>query len=123
VVEVTLAKAHHKLSGGIEFVDRIECGVGAGLLNRSARTPRRYCRWDRYRGRHLPDLAALGDRQPVGVEAVWTGGGIRVGGHHTTIPLPGNFAPGCAQAFKSAPRITTAFNARQGSIVGGPRVL
>src|ERR1700704_3631804 len=80
-VEVTLAKACHKLSGGIEFVDRIERGVDAVSCSAALEHPNALAVGIDIDARHLPELTAVGDFQPISVEAVWIGGPIRVGGH------------------------------------------
>src|SRR5258708_6234714 len=79
VVEETLAKAHHKISGGIEFLDGIKRGVGTVFRATSIESPHALAVGIDIDARHLPHLAAIGHLRPIGVETVWVGGAIRVG--------------------------------------------
>ena len=79
VVEETLAKAHHKISGGIEFLDGIKRGVDTVFCSTSIESPHALAVGIDIDARHLPHLAAIGHLQPIRVETVWIGGAIRVG--------------------------------------------
>src|SRR5580658_3575618 len=76
VIEETLAEACHKFSGGIEFLDRVEQGVGAVLHAAAVEHPDALAVGIDVDARYLPDLAALGDLEPILIEPVRIGGAI-----------------------------------------------
>src|SRR5258708_11960351 len=79
VVEETLAEAHHKFSGGIEFSDGIKRRVDTVFDSTPVEDPDALAVGIDIDACHLPDLAAFGHLQPIRVETVWIGGAIRVG--------------------------------------------
>ena len=79
VIEEPLAEAGDELSGRIEFLDRVERGVDAVLHAAAVEHPDALAVGIDVDARHLPDLAAFRNLEPILVETVGIGGAIGIG--------------------------------------------